>query len=191
MNCLAVDTTNMRLTVVLLKGEERFCRELEVGKSGHSSLLMPTVDEVLKEAELDACNLDAIACVVGPGSFTGIRIGVAAMTAIAYATGAKRIAVTSFELIAYNRRNVVAAVDAGHGNVYAARCENGEVISTEFISAEVGGKCVAGAEYSPICSYSEALIGVVAAKLKKEEFCDVLAPFYMRKSQAEREKDEV
>lgn len=191
MNCLAIDTTNTRLTVVLLRDNQVIYREIEVGKSGHSALLMPTVDEVLKEGGVDVNELDAVAAVVGPGSFTGIRIGVSAMTAIAFGTGAKRVSLTSFELIAYNRQSVVAAVDAGHGNVYAAECENGKIMSTRFVSADDKESVINSAEFSPICSYHEALAGVVSRKLAGGEYCDVLVPYYMRKSQAERERDEI
>lgn len=192
MNCLAIDTANTRLTAVLMKGGEVFYREIEVGKSGHSSLLMPTVDGLMKEGGVRPCELDAVAAAVGPGSFTGIRIGVSAVTAIAFATGARRVAVTSFELIAYNRQSVLAAVDAGHGNVYAAECEGGKVVSTRFIeAAEAADSGIEKAVYSSVCSCHEALAGVVAKKLADGDFCDVLVPFYMRKTQAERERDEV
>lgn len=191
MNCLAIDTTNAKLTVVLIKDGAVFYREIEVGKSGHSRLLMPTVDEVLKDGSIDVTELDTVAAVVGPGSFTGIRIGVSAATALAYATGARRISVTSFELIAYNRETLIAAVDAGHSNAYCAECKNGEVIKTEFVAADGDRSLLEGAIYQPICASHEALAGVVRNKIAKAEYTDVLVPFYMRKSQAEREKDEV
>ena len=190
MNCLAVDTTNSKLTVVLLRGGDTFYREIEVGKSGHSRLLMPTVDEVLKEGGVKVGELDALAAVVGPGSFTGIRIGVSAMTALAFATGAKRISVTSFELIAYNRQSVLAVVDAGHSNAYCAECKDGKVLSASFV--EAGNiESLNGGVSKPVCEAHIALAGVVKNKLNSGEYCDVLMPFYMRKSQAEREKDEV
>lgn len=189
LNCLAIDTTSTKLTAVVIKDEMTFCREIEVGKSGHSGLLMPTVDSVLKEAGLKANDLSAVCAVVGPGSFTGIRIGVSAMTALAFATGAKRIAVTSFELIAYNCADVTAAVDAGHGNYYAAHCVNSEVVEASFVSAAEASGTVSKAKLSPDCSYSKALEGVVRKKIADESFVDVLVPYYMRKSQAEREND--
>lgn len=189
LNCLAIDTTSTKLTAVVIKDDTTFCREIEVGKSGHSGLLMPTVDSVLKEAGLKANDLSAVCAVVGPGSFTGIRIGVSAMTALAFATGAKRIAVTSFELIAYNCADVTAAVDAGHGNYYAAHCVNGEVVEASFVSAAEASGMVGKAKLSPDCSYSKALEGVVRKKIADESFVDVLVPYYMRKSQAEREND--
>ncbi len=190
MNCLAIDTTNTKLTVVLLKDDKIYHREIEVGKSGHSRLLMPTVDEVLEEADADISAVEAVAAVVGPGSFTGIRIGVSAMTAIAFANNAKRISVTSFEVISYNCANVLAAVDAGHGNLYCAECENGEVKSARFIS-DGENNIPSLAMTKPVCDNWLALAGVVRKKLENGCFQDILSPFYMRKSQAEREKDEI
>ncbi|MCM1306284.1 MAG: tRNA (adenosine(37)-N6)-threonylcarbamoyltransferase complex dimerization subunit type 1 TsaB [Bacteroides sp.] len=191
MNCLAIDTTNTKLTVVLLKDDEVFHREIEVGKSGHSRLLMPTVDEVLKESKTSIQEIDSVAAVVGPGSFTGIRIGVSAMTAIAFANDAKRISVTSFELIAYNCANVIAVVDAGHGNAYCAECENGEAVSTRFIGADETKHLPKYVKTAPDVESWKALAGVVKNKLAKCCFQPVLTPYYMRKSQAEREKDDV
>ena len=206
MNCLAIDTTNSKLTVVLLKDDETFHREIEVGKSGHSRLLMPTVDEVLKEGGVAVADVDTVAAVVGPGSFTGIRIGVSTITAIAFANDAKRIGVTSFELIAYNCANVTAVVDAGHGNAYCAECKDGEVISTSFVSADELNDSLFGAKpagaveetkspqnikTAPDCESWKALAGVVRKKIDNGCYQTVLSPYYMRKSQAEREKDEV
>lgn len=205
MNCLAIDTTNSKLTVVLLKDDGVFHREIEVGKSGHSRLLMPTVDEVLKEGKTAVSEIDTVAAVVGPGSFTGIRIGVSAMTAIAFANGAKRIGVTSFELIAYNCASVTAVVDAGHGNAYCAECKDGEVISTKFVSADEfkrssldansagvkETKSPQNVRTAPYCESWKALAGAVRKKIDNGCYQPVLSPHYMRKSQAEREKDEV
>ncbi len=190
MICLAADTTSTRLTLALIKGDERFYKSFEVGKSGHSAMLMPAVDELLKEGGVTADMLDVVAAVVGPGSFTGIRIGVAAMTALALATGAKRVSVTSFDLISYNRARVVAAVDAGRGNVYAARCEDGKTLETAFYSSAFD-KALEGAVYAPLGDAAATLADVVAKKAEENMFSAVLEPFYMRKSQAEREADDV
>ncbi len=190
MNCLAINTTNSTLSVALIKGDDTFSRAIELGKSGHSGALMLVVDKLLSEHSVDVNALDAIAVVVGPGSFTGIRIGVSAMTAIAFATGAKRIAITSFDLLAYNRGSVTCGVDAGHGNVYIAKCKEGEVLSTAFVEAK-DAKSLKDVEYLPLDTYHDTLGKVARKKLEKGEFVSVFEPFYMRKSQAEREKDEV
>ena len=104
MNILAIDTTSTGLSIALVKNGEMFSYTKEIGKSGHSATLMPSVKAMLDEHEVDVNDIDVIGVVVGPGSFTGIRIGVSAMTALAFATGAKRIAITAFETRLYRRR---------------------------------------------------------------------------------------
>lgn len=190
MNCIAIDTTDTDLCVALIKGDEIFALKEEIGKSGHSSILMPVVDKMLCEHGVDIQDIDTVAVVVGPGSFTGIRIGISAMTAIAFAQNAKRIAVTSFELIAYNRAKTLAVVDAGHGNLYVADCENGVVSNARFVEADKASE-VKGAVYDTLGDKANTLAQVVIKKTEKGEYVDVFEPFYMRKSQAEREKDEI
>ena len=192
MNILAIDTTSTGLSIALVKNGEMFSYTKEIGKSGHSATLMPSVKAMLDEHEVDINDIDVIGVVVGPGSFTGIRIGVSAMTALAFATGAKRIAITAFELIAYNRRDCIAGVDAGHGNLYLAECKNGKVVKQSFV--ENGQNDCLDAEksdFKPLASVDETLAKVAIRKANDKEFVSVFEPFYMRKSQAEREKDEV
>lgn len=188
MICIASDTTSEKLTLALIKGDEIFYRCQNVGKSGHSSLLMCAVKELMEEGGVTPDMLDAVAVNVGPGSFTGIRIGVSALTAIAFATGAKKIALTSFDLIAYDRREVIAAVDAGHGNLYAAKCVDGRTVETAFYAADDENK-PAKAKFEPRYDAAKTLAKVALQKAERGEYVAVLEPFYMRKSQAEREKD--
>ncbi|MEG2540680.1 MAG: tRNA (adenosine(37)-N6)-threonylcarbamoyltransferase complex dimerization subunit type 1 TsaB [Clostridia bacterium] len=191
MKFLAIDTTAEKLTVVLnVEGKMTFS-DIETGKTGHSKILLPTISTLLDSQKVDVKELDAIAVVVGPGSFTGIRIGVSAVTAICFATGAKRISVTSFEMLAYSREKVAVSVDAGHGNLYVAKCENGKVLSTDFIATEDAVKLDRSAYVvEPIVSSAVALNAVVERKINEGEYVGVFEPFYMRKSQAERTKDE-
>lgn len=192
MNILAIDTTSTGLSIALVKNGEMFSYTKEIGKSGHSATLMPSVKAMLDEHEVDVNDIDVIGVVVGPGSFTGIRIGVSAMTALAFATGAKRIAITAFELIAYNRRDCIAGVDAGHGNLYLAECQNGKVVKQSFVeNGQNAGLDAAKIDYQPLASVDETLAKVAAIKAQNGDFVSVFEPFYMRKSQAEREKDEV
>lgn len=190
MNILAIDTTSTGLSIALVKGEESHYFTKEIGKSGHSATLMPQIDDMLKSHCVSVQNLDAVAVNVGPGSFTGIRIGVSAMTAIAFATGAKRIAVTSFDLIAHQRGEILAAVDAGHGNLYLAKCRNGKVLETSFCEASDAAK-ISGAVFTTLNDVGQTLAEVAKEKAQNGEYVNVFEPFYMRKSQAEREKDEV
>ena len=192
MNILAIDTTSTGFSIALVKNGEMFSYTKEIGKSGHSATLMPSVKAMLDEHEVDVNDIDVIGVVVGPGSFTGIRIGVSAMTALAFATGAKRIAITAFELIAYNRRDCIAGVDAGHGNLYLAECQNGKVVKQSFVeNGQNDSLDAAKIDFEPLASVDETLAKVAIRKANGKEFVNVFEPFYMRKSQAEREKDEV
>lgn len=192
MNILAIDTTSTGLSIALIKGDEMFSFTKEIGKSGHSATLMVEVDKLLKDKGVDVNTLDVVGVVVGPGSFTGIRIGVSAMTAIAFATGAKRVRVTSFDLLAYNRGKVLCGVDAGHGNLYLAECEDGRVLLQSFVEAKDAASLnMDEIVFAPCEDTDKVLANVVLKKAQDGDFVDVFEPYYMRKSQAEREKDEV
>lgn len=183
-----MDTASSLLALALIKGDDVFSLTREVGKSGHSALLLPAIDELLKGHGVTPDMLDTVAVNVGPGSFTGIRIGVSMATSLAFATGAKRIAVTSFDIISYDRGHIIAAVDAGHGNIYAAECDGGETLSTRFVEAG-SEETLDGAIYEPMDDAARTLAALVKKKAEKGEFAAVFEPFYMRRSQAEREKE--
>jgi len=189
MKAILIDTTGSSLIVALVDGDKAFSVNKDVGKSGHSKVLMTTIDGLLEENGVKIDDVDTIAVVVGPGSFTGIRIGVATATALAFSLDAKRVSVTSFELLAYSRQKATVAVDAGHGNLYVADCEDGEVKCTRFIDGDEA-KCVDRSEFlfDTAVDPAIALQKVVEKKVAKGEYVGVFEPYYMRKSQAEREK---
>lgn len=89
--------------------------------------LVPLVRRILAAEGLRAADLDAIACGVGPGSFTGIRIGVATAATLAYAAGLPVVAVGSLHGIAANAPTprVLVALDARRGQVFCARFPEG------------------------------------------------------------------
>lgn len=187
---LAIDTTDSNLVIVLIDEDKTYSSIIEVGKSGHSSLIIPSIDNLLKKANLNIKDINYLGVVVGPGSFTGIRIGVSALTAIAFANSAKRVAISSFELIALDRDIGICSVDAGHDNLYVANFKNSEIVSTRFVEKDDKfdrSNLITKSLYSR----DEALIKVLRSKIEKEEFVNVFEPYYMRKSQAEREKDEI
>ncbi len=194
MNCLCIDTTSNILTVVFVADGRKAVRSLDVGKSGHTAVLLSVTDAVLKEAGTDVSSVDAVALVTGPGSFTGIRIGAATATAFCQATGAKRIAVTAFEILSHGRQDVIAAVEAGHGNLYAAHCTNGSVREDFFLTAEERAQAEKRGEkflFSPLGPTADVFAEIALRKAERGEFTDVFRPYYMRKSQAERNRDEI
>ena len=121
---LAVDTTTNVLSVAVTEGR-RVLSEYSIDhKRTHSQKLMPVIEAVLGNLGVDISEIDAFAAAAGPGSFTGIRIGLAAVRTLAQATGKKVAAVNTLLSLAYNaeftKGRVLAVLDARGGNVYAA-----------------------------------------------------------------------
>ena len=130
-NFLAVDTSSKYLTVLAVKGDKVVLRHLSDCALKHSVVLMDEVDKALKEAELSPDECDFFSAVTGPGSFTGIRIGISTVKGFAVATGKPLVSVTAFELIAYNVEddNFYTAIDAAHSHYYVCGFgKNKEVI---------------------------------------------------------------
>ena len=126
MRVLAIDTSRGACSAAVYDGPTRtaLARESEPMTRGHSEALAPMVERVLKASEGGAAALTKIAVAVGPGSFTGLRIGVAMARAMALSLGVPVVGVST--LIAYcgpmlddPRPGVIASViDASHGHVY-------------------------------------------------------------------------
>ena len=124
MKILAVDTSAVCASVAVTE-DGKILSESSI-KTGltHSRTLMPMIDSVLRNGEIAMDSIDVCACSVGPGSFTGIRIGVAAIKGICDALGKKCIPVSTLEALAYNLvgRNctAVSVMDARCNQVYCA-----------------------------------------------------------------------
>ena len=103
MNILALDTSMGACSAAVLRAEGEVLRihaRQEAMARGHAEALMPMVAGVLEEAGLAASELDLIAATVGPGSFTGVRIAIAAARGLALATGAKLYGTDSLSVMA-------------------------------------------------------------------------------------------
>ncbi len=125
MNILAVDTSALTASVALFKdGVSVFENNITSGLT-HSETLMPMIDHALKSVKLTPKDIDIYAVAKGPGSFTGIRIGVAAIKALAYAADKKVCGVNTLLALANNAActsNVPVSpiMDARRSQVYNA-----------------------------------------------------------------------
>lgn len=125
MIVLALDTALDRTAVALSDGRRLAVSQAEAMERGHAERLMPMVAAVMAEAGLPLSAIDRIAATVGPGSFTGIRIAVAAARGLALALGRPAVGVGTLEALAASVAfkpdgPVLAAVDARRGEIYAA-----------------------------------------------------------------------
>ena len=106
------------------RGEHILAAFRDEGKLQHATLLIPAIDKTLKKCNLKLKNIDAMALSIGPGSFTGLRIGVATVKGINLALGIPIVAVPTLDAIAYNFINekkglLCPMIDAKKSKVYA------------------------------------------------------------------------
>jgi tRNA threonylcarbamoyladenosine biosynthesis protein TsaB len=121
---LAIDTSSEHCSCALAIGAE-VRQRIELAGQRHSQLLLPMVQLLLAEAGLALGALDGIAVAVGPGAFTGLRIGTAVAQGLAFGASLPVCAVGSLETIAWGigRARVLVCTDARMGEVYWAAFE--------------------------------------------------------------------
>lgn len=144
MRLLAIDTASEACAVALIDGDRFLVRSEIVGR-GHAELLIGQIEAVLGEAGLKAADLDRIAVTVGPGSFTGLRVGIAAARGLALATGKTAVGLSTLAVHAEaaraiaGDRAVFALVDAGRGEVYGAlyAADGSEMSAAEAASGQI------------------------------------------------------
>ena len=122
MRLLAIDTSTDYLSVAVMDGERTLARVHRKAPRSHSSLLMPAIDAALKKAKTPLKRLDGFCISIGPGSFTGLRIGVATVKGLAFALKKPVVAVPTMDAIAVNAKKhkgvLCAVLDARKGKVY-------------------------------------------------------------------------
>ena len=124
MRLLAMETATSSQSVALVE-DDRLLAELSYeAKGNRGGVLLPTVDQVLQKAGLAARDLDAVAVSVGPGSFTGLRVGLATAKGLALGSRARLAGVSTLEALAEGYAladgTICALLDAYRGEVYMA-----------------------------------------------------------------------
>lgn len=202
VNFLAIDTADRYLTVTVKKNKEYFSTFLPDCAMKHSVSLMEAVEKTLSQADMRLEDCDFFAAVVGAGSFTGIRIAISAVKGFCLALKKPSLAVTSFDLAAYNRVNgekLLCLVDALHDCYYACGYEKGEVsyapaylTEEEVLALAKDGFTLCACSPIPLAEKADVkivdpVIGLqkaVTALSEKNKF-GALEALYVRKSSAE------
>lgn len=146
---LALDTATENCSVALLTDDGIYFRS-EVAPRDHTKKILPMVDDVLKEAGLSLNDLDALAFGRGPGSFTGVRIGIGIAQGLAFGADLPMIGISTLEAMAqgvyrkHGESAVATAIDARMSEIYWGR----------FLRQEDGSWLVQDAE----CVISPALV---------------------------------
>lgn len=124
MRILSIDTTSMLGSVALTDGKRLIVQEQQGVIGTHSERLLVTVDHLLKLAKWELSCLEGVAVAIGPGSFTGLRIGIATAKGMALALNIPIVGISSLESLARNGDVfdgvVVPLIDARRGEIYAA-----------------------------------------------------------------------
>jgi tRNA threonylcarbamoyladenosine biosynthesis protein TsaB len=119
---LAIETATQKGSLSLFKGEDEIGSWTGDDRRALSSALIPMISKLLSENDLTPGDLELVAVSAGPGSFTGIRVGMSAAKALQTALGIPAIAVTLPEALALSARavsgNVVAIISSGRTEVY-------------------------------------------------------------------------
>ena len=217
MIVLGIDASSDAAAVGLVSDGVLLCEYTLNNGKNHSVKLLPMIEEMLHSTGVSFSEIDAYACGVGPGSFTGVRIGVATAKGFAQSWNKPIVPISSLQILAENIKEYnglrVACVHARTDELYCgAYNEAGEtvlepsVLTVSELSGYLQGKtcmlCGNGTELLEttnqgitIAGQNAGIIrGGVVAELGYKLFCngkgqkyDGVAPLYLRASQAERE----
>lgn len=135
MKILSIDTASNLCTVAVLENEKCIKEIIVNDARNHSEKIMPVIEQALLESNLTLQNIDLIVCDKGPGSFTGIRIGVGTVLAFKDSLNIPSVGISSLEALAYNINTdgiICSLIDAKNNNVYFGVFEKKNNIVTQL-----------------------------------------------------------
>lgn len=208
MRFLVTDTAGSSLRVALSDGTH----VRDTDRKNASALLMPSVDALLRAAGISLSDLDYIACVTGPGSFTGIRIGVSTVRSLCYACRRPALGMHSLQTLAYNERadtsaRILCVSDGSNGTAYVAEYDKDRHPIADTVCMELDAALQRARAFDGAVCADETLAALLPQAIAPDEDCRTLVraaaalgknagdwqnllPVYVRLSQAEREWEE-
>ena len=147
MKILAIDTSSKRCSVAILEDDNVLINLYNDDEKTHSVKLMPMVDEAFANTELSLDDINLFSCCIGPGSFTGVRIGISTIKAFADVKNIPVVGISSLESLAYNVKDkalnnnslVCSLIDAKNQNVYYGLYyfENNKSIQLQMLAEDI------------------------------------------------------
>lgn len=187
MKILAIDTALQAASACVYQdgaGAPEACETMRMQR-GQAEALLPLIDKIMTQVEGGFAALGLVAVTVGPGSFTGLRVGVAAARAIGIACGVPVVGVSTLAalaaplILAKKHGLVAAAIDAGHGNVYfAAFGSDGRAIVAPRVASVRDAVRLLGAGPVRMAGSGAPMLAIEAASahLAAEVVGDISAP---------------
>ena len=211
MKILAISTSSNKLSVALLE-DDNVIKELNIlNQKTHSEKLMPFIQELFETTHFSLDDINLIACDIGPGSFTGIRIGVATVKALSQVKNIPVVGCSSLEGLAYNVKGydyICSIIDARNNQVYAAIFDDNYNLTSDYFADDINNLVPIFKKYNnmafvgdgaklinisqdfdnTICSSNIGICGYKKFLKGLSTNADNLSVLYLRKSQAERLK---
>ena len=194
---LAIDTSTSNIVVGICRGSEILCDETFETDQHQSKHVLGFIDECLQKADLKLQDIDAFTSTIGPGSFTGIRICLGTMKALAFSLNKPLIGIPTLEAMAHTQMGKVApTLQARKDFVYIASYENADgeprlisepkmVPTADMASHVPSGTKIINSKSSRI--YGKHLCDIALQKYFRQQFVDVFSvePQYIQKTAAE------
>ncbi len=183
-NILFINTSTEKLQLAVTKDGKTKKHVGGAYSKKHNADILPIIDSLLSSLDLTVKDVTDVVVVVGPGSFTGIRIGVTTALAIRRATGANIVGLTSLEVVA-KKDECLAYLDCKHGNYYfLKRSLDGDEY---FAGNTTDLKNYKGKKYQVKVDTIKDLIALGTKKVEEKAYSDDVTPFYLKSSSAERQ----
>lgn len=188
MISLWIDSATPTLWLALSRGDEMIASHQHEGDNDHSKTLMPAVERLIDQASLTVKDIHEIVVGVGPGSYTGTRIGVVVAKTLAHALRIPLYKVSSLALLASSQEGVlIAAVDARRGYVFAGIYDVSDKVVCLQEDAYTTLEAMQQARNLPVVMQGRPEILKVKALKERVLDLDALTPTYLRLTQAENE----
>ncbi|MGZ3593554.1 MAG: tRNA (adenosine(37)-N6)-threonylcarbamoyltransferase complex dimerization subunit type 1 TsaB [Syntrophales bacterium] len=140
MLTLAIDTSTKSASIALLRDSDILSESFFNLDVNHSLVLLPALEHLLRLSSIQAGEIDLFACTMGPGSFTGLRVGASTIKGLALATGKPIAGVSTLEALAFNivspEISICPMLDAKRDQVYTALYRTDRNYSLERIEGE-------------------------------------------------------
>lgn len=202
MNVLIVDSSKKRASVQVVTDDRIMGHTLDENEK-HSENLLYRIDEVINRADLELSDIDVYAGVVGPGSFTGIRVGLSTIKAFNLVNNKKLVSLNAFEPFLSIVKSGIVLLNSTRTSFYYAIIKSGKIDTMDLVSIDNLDKLISGKKVymldfekyvelkdynvTYVDNYNELLRNAVLLKIKRGEFVqdNTFEPLYLQLSQAE------